>query len=107
MRSRARRWRTTRRGLIVAHSLSPTQNPPQDSYQFDTQDRLISISRLGSKLEDLTYDAAGQLVQRAFTNGTDTARYYLGDDLTVVNRGTTTIGYVHAGMQRYGRRLER
>src|SRR5207245_20755 len=83
------------RGLITAHRLSAGQNPAQDSYEYDSLGRLISISRLGSKLEDLAYDPAGDLVSRQFTNGTDTARYYIGDDLTLVLRGTTRIGYAH------------
>ena len=60
------------------------------------QARLITISRLGSKLEDLSYDPVGSLVARKFTNGTDTARYYIGDDLSgVIRNPTTKIGYVH------------
>src|SRR5712691_227378 len=35
------------RGLITAHRLSSGQNPPQDSYEYDSLGRLISISRLG------------------------------------------------------------
>jgi RHS repeat-associated protein len=99
------------RGLITMHCISSTapsqqpcssvQNPPQDSYQYDVQDRLISISHLGSKLEDLSYDAAGRLVGRAFPsapNTPDSARYYVGDDLTVVvgsSQSPRTVGYVH------------
>jgi RHS repeat-associated protein len=99
------------RGLITMHCISSTapsqqpcssvQNPPQDSYQYDVQDRLISISHLGSKLEDLSYDAAGRLVGRAFPsapNTPDSARYYIGDDLTVVVGSTSsprTVGYAH------------
>jgi RHS repeat-associated protein len=86
------------RGLIATHSLSSTQTPPQDSYQYDVQDRLISISHLGAKVEDLSYDAAGQLVGRAFPSGPDSARYYIGHDLTVVagsSLSSRTIGYVH------------
>jgi RHS repeat-associated protein len=91
------------RGLITTHSLSSAQNPPQDSYQYDVQDRLISISRLGAKVEDLSYDATGQLVGRAFTSGSDTARYYIGDDLTVAVGTSRTVGYVHVRLG--GRRI--
>jgi RHS repeat-associated protein len=53
---------------------------------------------LGSKVEDLSYDAAGSLVGRALGNGADSARYYIGDDLTVVVGSTgssRTVGYAH------------
>ena len=72
---------------------------PQDSYQYDVQGRPISISKLGSKVEDLSYDAAGSLVGRALGNGADSARYYIGDDLTVVVGSTgssRTVGCAHA-----------
>ncbi|HEY6907744.1 MAG TPA: RHS repeat-associated core domain-containing protein [Myxococcales bacterium] len=83
------------RGLVTNHRITATQAPAQDSYEYDVPGRLISISHLGAKLEDIAYDPAGNIVSRTFTNGTDTARYYVGDDLTLVRRGTTTIGYAH------------
>ena len=84
------------RGLITQHKLTTTQNPAQDSYEYDSQNRLISIAHLGSKVETLAYDGVGDLRSRIFTNGSDLARYYIGDDLTgVVRSSTTKIGYVH------------
>ncbi len=83
------------RGLITAHRVSALQSPPQDGYEYDADGRLTSISHLGAKVEDLAYGPDGELVSRQFANGTDTARFYVGDHLTLVRRGTTTIGYAH------------
>lgn len=83
------------RGLIIGHRISASQTPAQDSYEYDADEKLISISRLGSKLEDLAYGPDGELAIRTFTNGTDTARYYVGDHMTLVRRGTTLVGYAH------------
>lgn len=93
------------RGLITGHMLTSTQSPAQDGYEYDVQARLISISKLGAKVEDLTYDPASSLVSRTFAppittaSGTETARYYMGDDLTVVkgtqSNSTKQVGYAH------------
>jgi len=83
------------RGLVTQHRISETQNPPQDGYEYDVDSRLISISRLGAKLEDLVYGPDGALVARQFSGGSDIARYYVGDYMTLVRRGTIVIGYAH------------
>ncbi|HEY2028896.1 MAG TPA: RHS repeat-associated core domain-containing protein [Myxococcales bacterium] len=90
------------RGLVVQHKLNASQAVPQDSYEYDSQSRLISIARLGSKLESLDYDGAGDLASRTFPSGSaEVARYYVGDDLTLVDHGGTgNVGYAHIRLGR-------
>lgn len=46
--------------------------------------------------ETLGYDGGGDLVSRTFAHGgAEVARYYIGDDLTLVDKGTSRIGYAH------------
>ncbi len=82
------------RGLIMGHRISTTQNPPQDGYEYDGEGRLTSISRLGTKIEALSYGPYDDLISRQLTAAGET-RYYVGDDLTLVRRGTVTIAYAH------------
>jgi RHS repeat-associated protein len=93
------------RGLIAQHKLSATQTIAQDAYEYDSQNRLTAISHLGAKLEDLAYDGAGDLVSRTFPTGAaEIARYYIGDQLSLVNRSATTkLGYAH--IQLGGKRI--
>jgi RHS repeat-associated protein len=86
------------RGLIIAHATATAKNPPLEQFNYDSLGRLTRITVQGVKLEELHYDAEGLLVTRSFFNGasgTDTARYYVDSDLSVVQRGTATLAYVH------------
>jgi YD repeat-containing protein len=84
------------RGLITQHKLTAAQSPAQDAYEYDSMGRLISIAHLGVAQEQLGYDGAGDLVARTFpAGGAEVARYYIGDDLTLIDKGTTKLGYAH------------
>jgi RHS repeat-associated protein len=84
------------RGLITQHKLTAAQSPAQDAYEYDSMGRLISIAHLGVVQEQLGYDGAGDLVSRTFAaGGAEAARYYIGDDLTLIDKGTTKLGYAH------------
>lgn len=83
------------RGLVTQHLLAAGQTPAQDAYEYDSLNRLISISHLGTTQETLAYDGLGDLAARTFNGGPDIARYYVGDDFTAVLRSSMKIGYVH------------
>jgi hypothetical protein len=59
--------------------------------------RLIAVAHLGSTQETVDYDGVGDLSSRQFPGGVpDIARYYVGDDLTLVDRGGAgNVGYAH------------
>ena len=69
-----------------------------EQYTYDALGRLKSISVDGGLKETLAYDAEGLLAVRRFAagaSGTETARYYIDKDLTVVQRPAGTLAYAH------------
>lgn len=94
---------TRGRGLLTVHANPPGQTPPQHRFDYDAVGRLIGISKQGQSLETLAYDSAGGLISRTYPSGPDQARYYVGDELTLVQRTSETVAYVH--LEVAGRRI--
>ena len=82
------------RGLIVGHTSAAPASA--ERFAYDGPGRLSAIAVNGAVQETDGFDAEGLLVSRTFASGApDTARYYVDNDMTVVQRGTSSLAYVH------------
>jgi len=99
---------TRGRGLLTTHKTTATQAPAQHTFGYDALGRLVSISKVSAQLEQLSYDAGGELAARSFCGGapftstcaslpttSDQARYYMSDEMTIVQRNGAVLVYAH------------
>ena len=66
---------------------------------YDASMRLVKITRDGSVVEVLSYDAAGQLAKRSLGANGSEVRRYLDAALTLVTTNGITTAWVHVGSQ--------